>query len=131
MILSGKQARALEFKDAVPLAGGQILEIPGSTLFDQLGQIPMVLPEPLRRAWDLADRSALAAELQTALTSCVTAVAYRADTFGDQLVLISQSGRLADAFRAAYGVPDSMMSWRDPDSDWVYAVTGSCILIRE
>ena len=61
----------------------------------------------------------------------MTAVAFQPDLLGDQLVLRSQSLSLADSLRAAYGVPSSVDTWRDPDSGWTIAIMGTCVVIRE
>ncbi len=128
---AGVQARKLEFNDDLPLADGQIVEASGQKLFDQIGQMPATLPKPLRLVWESPRNSAVAAELRDSLMSCVTAVAIQPDLMDDQLVLRAQSQRLAAAFRAAYGVPESMASWRDPDSSWIYTIIGTCVVIHE
>lgn len=128
---AGVDRRKHQFGDDVPLTDGQIVEATGDKLFDRLGQTPSVLPKPLRLVWESSGKSAVAADLCKALESCVTAVAYRSDSVCDQLVFRTGTQRLADAFRAVYGVPRSLATWRDPDSGWNYAIIGTCVVITE
>lgn len=130
-VLSIKPARALVFRDAMPIADGRIVEISGRELFDPPGQIRPVLPKLLRSVWEAAGRSAVAAELRDALMSSVTAVAYRSNSVREQLVFRTGTQRLANAFRAAHGVPRSLTTWRDPNSGWNYAIIGTCVVITE
>ncbi len=130
-VSAGINARKLLFNDGVPLTDGQIVELSGQKLFDQLGQTATALPKPFRMVWESSGTSTIAAELREALTTCVTAVAIKPDLIGDQLVLKTQSQRLAEAFRTAYGIPVGVTTWRDPDSGWLYSILGMCVVIRE
>lgn len=126
--LSGHSAAPIVFADRAPFAAGQILRTEVVKAFDQLGGRRDVMPSPLRRVWEEADRSPVAAALRSEL------IAAKAVAFSDdQLALIPTTGahRLAAAVRAAYRVPPTLNRWRDPASGWYFTIMDEIVVIAE